>query len=105
MRCIEAGVDSLQRAPEQYPAVHKDIRRAIVRRFPYCIFLLAGEEETIMVLAVFHAARNHCILEAAAMKNVGCLSLANFAIASTQAFARDKALDDKKGDASEKFAE
>jgi toxin ParE1/3/4 len=54
---VEALLDSIQRFPQSYPAVHKQVRRALLRRFPYGIFYLV-EEETIAVLAVFHASRD-----------------------------------------------
>jgi plasmid stabilization system protein ParE len=54
-RTVEAAVESLQRAPRQYPVVHRDIRRVLLRRFPYAIFYRADEDE-IIVLAVFHLA-------------------------------------------------
>ena len=56
-RAVEVAVDSLQRSPQQYPVVHRDIRRVLLRRFPYAIFYRAAEDETI-VLAVFHLARD-----------------------------------------------
>jgi toxin ParE1/3/4 len=54
---VEAALDSIQRFPQSYPAVHKQVRRALLRRFPYGVFYLV-EEEAIVVLAVFHASRN-----------------------------------------------
>jgi len=56
-RAVEAAVESLHRAPQQYPVVHRDIRRVLLRRFPYAIFYRATEDE-IIVLAVFHLARD-----------------------------------------------
>lgn len=51
--CIEEAMDSIKRNPRQYPKIHKDIRRAFIRRFPYDIFYLV-EDDRIVVLAVFH---------------------------------------------------
>lgn len=56
-RAVEAAVESLQRAPHQYPVVHRDIRRVLLRRFPFAIFYRAADDE-IIVLAVFHLARD-----------------------------------------------
>jgi toxin ParE1/3/4 len=42
--------------PEMYPAVHKNVRQAVVGRFPYCVMYLTGD--AITVVAVFHAARD-----------------------------------------------
>ena len=55
--CIEAALDSIKRNPRQYPQIHKDIRRAFIRRFPYGIYYLV-EDDRIVVLAVFHARRD-----------------------------------------------
>ena len=56
-RAVEAAVESLHRAPEQYPVVHRDVRRVLLRRFPYAIFYRAADDD-IIVLAVFHLARD-----------------------------------------------
>jgi len=56
-RAVEAAVESLQRTPQQYPVVHRDIRRVLLRRFPYAIFYRAADDE-IIVLAVLHLARD-----------------------------------------------
>ena len=54
---VEACLDGIQRSPEIYPVLYKDIRRALLRRFPYGIFYLV-EPEQIVILACFHARRN-----------------------------------------------
>jgi plasmid stabilization system protein ParE len=56
-RAVEVAVDTLQRAPHRYPVVHREIRRVLLRRFPYAILYRATEDE-IIVLAVFHLARD-----------------------------------------------
>lgn len=53
----EAAIDQIRRHPFSGPAVHRDIRRILVRRFPYGIHYIV-EDDTIVVLAVFHAKRN-----------------------------------------------
>ena len=47
----------LERNPEMYPVVHGEIRRAIVRRFPYSIFYVV-DVERVEVLAIVHSSRN-----------------------------------------------
>ena len=32
--CVDAVMNAIQREPESHPQVHKNIRRALVRRFP-----------------------------------------------------------------------
>lgn len=43
--------------PDRFPIIHRDIRRAVLRRFPYSIFyrVKAGH---IIVIACFHSKRN-----------------------------------------------
>jgi len=57
MRCVDACVQLIQRHPEIFPFAHKNVRQAVVRRFPYSIFYLATNER-IIVISVFHASRN-----------------------------------------------
>jgi plasmid stabilization system protein ParE len=54
---IEASLAEIRRRPRSFPVVHRDTRRALIRRFPYGIFFL-DEETRITVLAIFHAKRN-----------------------------------------------
>jgi toxin ParE1/3/4 len=54
---VEAILDAIQRHPESFPVVHKQVRRALLRRFPYAAFYAVGDEE-IVVLAFFHASRD-----------------------------------------------
>ncbi len=43
--------------PLHFPRVHKDVRRALLRRFPYAIFFRVAEDE-IQVIACFHTRRD-----------------------------------------------
>jgi toxin ParE1/3/4 len=54
---VDAALQAILRNPEQFPLVHKTIRRTLIRRFPYQIFFVL-ETSRIVVLAVFHAKRN-----------------------------------------------
>lgn len=54
---VDAVLNAITRNPQQYPIVHKTIRRALTRRFPYEI-LFVVEDKRIIVLAVFHAKRD-----------------------------------------------
>jgi toxin ParE1/3/4 len=55
--CMEAVLSQIQRHPEASPLVHRQIRRALLRRFPYGVFYLC-EDTRIVVLAVFHVKRS-----------------------------------------------
>jgi len=54
--CIERAAEQ----PELFPLVHKQVRRVVARRFPYCIYFKA-EARRIVVLSVFHGRRNPLI--------------------------------------------
>ncbi len=55
----EAGgvLERVQRAPLQFPIVHKTVRRALLHRFPYGIFFIL-ENQLISVLAITHLRRD-----------------------------------------------
>ena len=54
---IEASLAAIQRRPETFPVVHREIRRALIRRFPYGIFFVI-DEASLIVIAIFHAKRD-----------------------------------------------
>jgi plasmid stabilization system protein ParE len=55
--CVDAVFSAILRSPQQFPQVHKIVRRALTRRFPYEVFFVE-DNERIVVLSVFHAKRN-----------------------------------------------
>ena len=55
--CVDAVFHAIQRNPQQWPQVHRVVRRALTRRFPYEVFFVE-DHERIVVLSVFHASRN-----------------------------------------------
>ncbi|MGO9570185.1 MAG: type II toxin-antitoxin system RelE/ParE family toxin [Desulfomonilaceae bacterium] len=55
--CVEEGLSKIQRAPEAYPVVHKNVHRLLIKRFPYGIFYVV-EPAVIIVLAVLHERRD-----------------------------------------------
>lgn len=54
---IDSAIDSIQQNPEAHPKVHKELRRILIKKFPFCIFYLY-ENSQIIVIAVLHASRN-----------------------------------------------
>lgn len=54
---VEKTISQLLYNPKQFPTVTKNIRKAVVKRFPFCIFYIVGAN-TIDVYAVFHNSRN-----------------------------------------------
>lgn len=57
MACLDAAFAEVSRAPETWPRVYGEVRRHIVRRFPYSVLYLV-EPEHVEVLAVFHFSRD-----------------------------------------------
>ncbi len=54
---VEATVEAIAKHPLQFPAVHRNRRRAGVRRFPYGVFFEL-QEHRIVVIACFHGRRD-----------------------------------------------
>ena len=59
---IQGLIDRITGNPEQFPILHRDVRKAVARRFPYCVYF-RERERNIVVLAVFHGSRNPSVLE------------------------------------------
>ena len=57
LRAVDSCLVTIQQSPASHPVVYRDIRRALLRRFPYGIFYLF-EGNAVTVLACFHAKRN-----------------------------------------------
>jgi toxin ParE1/3/4 len=54
---VDATVHAIVRNPLQFPKIHRDVRRALLHRFPYGVFFLV-DDSRIIVIAFFHAKRN-----------------------------------------------
>jgi len=57
LRRVDSCIQLICRHPEMYPAVYMDARQGVIRRFPYAV-LYFREADDIVVIAVFHAARD-----------------------------------------------
>jgi toxin ParE1/3/4 len=57
LRSVEAALAAIRRLPEAYPIVHRQVRRVLLRRFPYGLFYQHTGEE-IVVIGCLHAARD-----------------------------------------------
>jgi toxin ParE1/3/4 len=54
---VQKVFDRIAANPLMHGVVLSDIRKAVVRRFPYCVFY-RPHDDRIEVLAVFHASRD-----------------------------------------------
>jgi plasmid stabilization system protein ParE len=51
------ALDAIVARPGSFPVVHADLRRAIVKRFPYGVFFRTAQED-IRVVAILHLHRD-----------------------------------------------
>jgi plasmid stabilization system protein ParE len=54
---IERIVERIAAAPQQFPAVFRDVRRARCRRLPYALFFRIVDG-TVYIIACFHSSRD-----------------------------------------------
>ena len=59
---VERLLDRIIVSPNQFARIRGTIRRAVLRRFPFCIYFLV-EDDLVVVLAIFHAKRDPDRLE------------------------------------------
>jgi toxin ParE1/3/4 len=57
---VQKVFDRIAIHPKMHAGVFADIRKAVVRRFPYCVFY-RPHSDRIEVLAVFHSSRDPSI--------------------------------------------
>jgi plasmid stabilization system protein ParE len=57
---LAEAIDRAARHPERHPIALNDVRRAVLRRFPYAVYFRT-RDQVLVVLAVFHARRNPLI--------------------------------------------
>ena len=55
--CIEEALSRASRNPAIYSVIYNEVRRVLIRRFPFGVFFI-DRESSISVLAVLHARRN-----------------------------------------------
>ena len=55
--CVDEMLSRICLMPESYPIVYRDVRRAVVRRFPYAVYYWIVSSRVI-VTAVFHGRRD-----------------------------------------------
>lgn len=54
---VAARLDAAREAPERFPVVEGEMRKAVLRRFPYIILFRARPEEVVIV-SCFHTRRD-----------------------------------------------
>lgn len=54
---IGEAVERAANHPERHPLVFGDVRRTVLRRFPYAVYF-RQRDQALVILAVFHGRRN-----------------------------------------------
>jgi toxin ParE1/3/4 len=54
---VQDAFDRIASMPEVHPPVYRDVRKALVRRFPHVIFYRV-KDDRVVVLAVVHSKRD-----------------------------------------------
>ena len=57
LAALDQCLDAIQVNPQASAEVYRDIRRALLRRFPYCVFYIISGQE-VVVLACLHGHRD-----------------------------------------------
>lgn len=62
---VQRVIDRVAANPRLYRQVFADVRKGVVRRFPYCVFY-RPHADRIEVIAVFHTSRDPSVWQARA---------------------------------------
>lgn len=57
LRSVEVSIAAIRRTPDAFPRVHGDVRRILLRRFPFAIFFVS-DSSVVQVIACLHARRD-----------------------------------------------
>jgi plasmid stabilization system protein ParE len=55
--CVDKQLNQICRMPESYTVIHRDIRRSVMKRFPYAVYYRIVSSRVI-VTAMFHSRRS-----------------------------------------------
>ncbi len=56
-RSINLAFKNIKKTPKSFPLTHKDIRKYIVKKFPFVVYFRIVDS-LIQVIAIFHTSRN-----------------------------------------------
>jgi plasmid stabilization system protein ParE len=56
-QAVDVLAKRMSENPRQFPTVYKNVRRALLRRFPYSLFFVV-KDDALIVIACFHASRD-----------------------------------------------
>jgi plasmid stabilization system protein ParE len=55
---FDAVINGISDNPLKFPVVYKNVRRAVLHRFPYLLFFVIEDDNNLLVIACFHASRD-----------------------------------------------
>jgi plasmid stabilization system protein ParE len=55
---VDAVIECVSASPQQYSMIYKNVRRALLRRFPYALLFVIEPDDTLLVIACFHGSRD-----------------------------------------------
>ena len=58
LHAVDVAVASAGDHPRAYAVLHRDVRRVLLRKFPYGLFFRLLEDDTVVVLGCIHAKRH-----------------------------------------------
>lgn len=61
--CVDEILNRICQIPESFPVVYRDVRRAVVQRFPYVVYYRIVSSR-VVVTAVFHGRRDPKVWQA-----------------------------------------
>jgi plasmid stabilization system protein ParE len=57
-QAVDAVIERMSASPRQFPVIYRDVRRALLRRFPYALMFVIEADDTLTVIACFHGSRD-----------------------------------------------
>ncbi|OKH40073.1 recombinase [[Phormidium ambiguum] IAM M-71] len=63
LECVDEILNRICQIPESFPVVYRDVRRAVVRRFPYVVYYRIVSSR-VVVTAIFHGRRDPKVWQA-----------------------------------------
>jgi len=55
---VDAAIQRMSANPRQFPVVYRNVRRALLRRFPYALMFVIEPDGMLTVIASFHGSRD-----------------------------------------------
>ena len=57
-QAVDAVIERMSASPRQFPVIYRNVRRALLRRFPYALMFVIDLDDTLTVIASFHGSRD-----------------------------------------------